>query len=204
NLGPMTRNELCEAIVKPAEAVQVGFEPGLVDTILDDVEKRPGSLPLLQFALREMWGRLNSPLMTRADYDAIDGVEGALAKRAQAILEAATDGGEDEAAVALFRRLFTRLVTLGDDAEDTRRIVGRAELGPDAWTLAQKLANEDNRLVVTAAPVPGQETAEVVHEALIRNWPTLVEWVSRDRAFISWRNQLKPRLHEWRTNNADE
>lgn len=54
-LGPMTRDELREAIVRPAEAVQVAFEPSLVDTILDDVEKRPGSLPLLQFALREMW-----------------------------------------------------------------------------------------------------------------------------------------------------
>ena len=56
NLGPMTRDELREAIVRPASAVHAEFEPGLVDAILDDVEKRPGSLPLLQFALREMWG----------------------------------------------------------------------------------------------------------------------------------------------------
>ena len=83
----MARDELREAIVKPAEAVHVGFEPGFVDTILDDVEKRPGSLPLLQFALREMWGRLEKRLMTRGDYDAIEGVEGALAQRAQAIFD---------------------------------------------------------------------------------------------------------------------
>jgi hypothetical protein len=92
NLGPMTRDELREAIVKPAEQLEpsVAFEPGLAGTILDDVERRPGSLPLLQFALREMWGRLKTPLMTRSDYDAIGGVEGALAKRAQAIFEDAT------------------------------------------------------------------------------------------------------------------
>ena len=94
NLGPMTRDELREAIVKPAAAVQVDFEPGLVDPILDDVEKRPGSLPLLQFALREMWGRLEKPLMTRAGYEAIGGVEGALAKRAQAIFDGATREGD--------------------------------------------------------------------------------------------------------------
>ena len=82
NLGPMTRNELREAIVKPGEAAQVGFEPGLVDRILNDVQERPGSLPLLQFALREMWARLKTPLMTHADYDALGGVEGALAQRA--------------------------------------------------------------------------------------------------------------------------
>ena len=86
-LSSMTRSELREAIVKPAEASSVGFEAGLVDTILDDVEKRPGSLPLLQFALREMWGRLDRPSMTRADYDAIGGVEGSLGKRGRRFLK---------------------------------------------------------------------------------------------------------------------
>jgi energy-coupling factor transporter ATP-binding protein EcfA2 len=204
NLGPMTREELREAILKPTEAVEVEFEPGLVATILDDVEKRPGSLPLLQFALREVWGRLKTPVITRADNDAIGGVEGALAKRAQAIFADATNNETDTASVALFRRLFTRLVTLGEGAEDTRRIVGREELGPDAWALAQKLAGEDNRLVVTGAPTAGQETAEVVHEALIRNWPTLVDWVNRDRAFQLWLRQLKPRVDEWRANPSDD
>ena len=204
NLGPMTRDELREAIVKPAAAVQVDLEPGLADTILDDVEKRPGSLPLLQFALREMWGRLKTPLMTRADYDAIAGVEGALARRAQVIFEEATQQGEDTATVAVFRRLFTRLVSFGEGAEDTRRIVGREELDADAWALAQKLADEGNRLVVIASLAPGHETAEVVHEALIRNWPTLVEWVNRDRAFLLWLRELKRRVNEWLANPADE
>jgi hypothetical protein len=189
NLGPMTRDELHEAIIRPVEQLKpsVTFEPGLAGTILDDVERRPGSLPLLQFALREMWGRLKTPVMTRADYDAIGGVEGALAKRAQAIFEDATKNETDAASVALFRHLFTRLVTLGEGAEDTRRIVAREELGQQEWALAQSLAGEDNRLVVTAATTPGQETVEVAHEALIRNWPALVDWVNRDRAFIPWR-----------------
>ncbi len=182
----MTRQELREAIVKPAEAVRVGFEPGLVDTILDDVERRPGSLPLLQFALREIWRRLKRPVITRTDYDSIGGVEGALAKRAQAIFEDATKNETDSASIELFRKLFTRLVTPGEGAEDTRRTVGREELGATVWALAQKLAGEDNRLVVTGATMPGQETVEVAHEALIRNWPALVEWVNRDRAFILW------------------
>jgi hypothetical protein len=74
-------------------------------------------------------------------------------------------------------------------------------LGPDAWALAQKLADEENRLVVTAASSPGKETAEVVHEALIRNWPALV---TRDRTFQSWLRQLKPRVDEWSANKADD
>src|SRR5258708_15379926 len=201
NLGPMTREELREAIVRPAGADT--FENGLVDTLLDDVGRRPRSLPLLQFALREMWGRLDKRRMTRAIYEAIGGVEGALAKRAQAIYDTLTTSGEDTHAVMLFRRLFTRLVTLGEGAEDTRRIVGREELGQESWALAQQLAGQDNRLIVTNASAPDHETAEVVHEALIRNWPLLIEWVDRDRAFQSWLRQLKLRVDEWREHPED-
>ena len=81
-----------------------------------------------------------------------------------------------------FQRLFTRLVTLGEGQEDTRRVVDRGELGDDVWSLAQRLAGEGNRLVVTNAPAFSRETAELVHEALIRHWPTLVDWI--DRSFF--------------------
>jgi hypothetical protein len=204
NLGPMTRDELREAIVKPAEAVNVGFEPGLVDKILADVEKGPGTLPLMQFALLDCWLQLKSPIMTHAHYDAIGGVEGALARRAEMIFNAATDGGKNRAAAAVFRRLFTRLITLGEDAEATRRTVGHNELGAEEWKLAQKLAGEGNRLVVTTSTAAGQETVEVVHEALIRNWPTLVDWINQDRGLLSWRTHLKPRLNEWLANREDD
>src|SRR5215472_6713559 len=204
NLGPMTREELREAVIRPAQVKDIAFETGLVDTLLDAVTSKPGSLPLLQFALREMWRHLDKRCLTRAGYDAIGGVEGAIAQRAQAIYNQRTTNGEDEHAVTLFRQLFTRLVTLGEGRQDTRRIVGRAELGERAWELAQRLAGEGNRLVVTAAPAPGHETAEVVHEALIRSWPALTEWVNRDRAFQSWLRQLKPRVDDWGKHPEDD
>ena len=79
NLGPMNRKELQAAIRFPAERCEVSFDPGLLETLLDDVENKPGSLPLLQFALREMWGRQRNGRITRKSYDDIGGVEGALA-----------------------------------------------------------------------------------------------------------------------------
>ena len=85
NLGPMNREELRAAIVRPAENATVSFDPGLVETLLDDVQNKPGSLPLLEFALREMWGRQEKRKITRKSYDDIGGVEGALAQRAEAI-----------------------------------------------------------------------------------------------------------------------
>jgi hypothetical protein len=164
NLGPMSREELREAIIKPAGTVS--FESGLVETLLDEVTNRPGSLPLLQFALREMWSLQQGRCITRKAYDTISGVEGALARRAQTIFDTQTGNGRDDHAVQRFQRLFLRLVTLGEGAEDTRRMVGRRELGEETWALAQRLADEDNRLVVTNAPIPAssQRAGEVVRE----------------------------------------
>ena len=140
NLGPMNREELQTAIVRPAENAGVAFEPGMVETLLDAVETKPGGLPLLQFALREMWGRQERQKITRKSYDEIGGVEGALAQRAETVFAELTRNGADPAMDKAFQRLFTRLVTLGEGQEDTRRVVDRAELGDEVWGLAQRLA----------------------------------------------------------------
>ncbi len=203
NLGPMNREELQSAIVHPAEGCGVTFEPGLVETLLDTVQSKPGALPLLQFALREMWGCQQRKKITRNSYDEIGGVEGALATRAETVFSGLTRNGGDLAMDKAFQRLFTRLVTLGEGQEDTRRVVVRAELGDEGWGLAQRLAEEDNRLVVTNSS-SARETAEVVHEALIRHWPKLVDWINRDRAFQSWLRQIAAGVELWSANPNDE
>jgi hypothetical protein len=204
NLGPMSRAELRAAIVQPAENAKVSFDPGLVETLLDDVQSKPGSLPLLQFALREMWGLQEKGKITRTGYDAIGGVQGALARRAETVFAAMTANGTDAKMEADFQRLFARLVIPGEGQEDTRRIAERQELGDEAWALAQQLAGETNRLVVTNALGPSHETAEVVHEALIRNWPTLSNWINRDRTFLSWLRQIRSNLELWLADPTDE
>jgi hypothetical protein len=142
-----------------------------------------------------------------ADYHSIGDVTGALAKRAQEIYYTETDQEKNKVAITDFRRLFTHLVSLGEPAagtQDTRQVVGREELDVETWKLAQRLANEDNRLVVIAAAVPGNETVEIVHQALIRNWPTLVEWLDRERAFRSWRLQLGTHLENWQASQSED
>ena len=204
NLGPMNRHELRAAILQPAESVKVSFEPGLEETLLDDVESRPGSLPLLQFALREMWGRQERRKITRKSYDAIGGVQGALAQRAESIFAELTEHGANARMERDFQRLFMRLVSPGEGQEDTRRVAERGELGDEAWSLAQRLAGESNRLVVTNAPGPGHETGEVVHEALIRHWPRLIDWINRDRVFLAWLRQIRSNLELWSADPSDE
>ncbi|MCS6827646.1 MAG: hypothetical protein NZ553_13605 [Caldilinea sp.] len=188
-LGPMRREELRRAIEEPAHNRGVTFEPGLVDRLLDDVGESPGNLPLLQFALSELWLQRNGWQIAHEAYDAIGGVAGALARYADRVYQNLTP--EEQRAA---RRLFVQLVQPGEETGDTRRPALRSELEDAAWALAQKLA--DLRLIV-AGRSEGEESIELVHEALIRHWSLLREWMDEDRDFRRWQQRLRTFLQHW-------
>jgi WD40 repeat protein/serine/threonine protein kinase len=195
-LGPMTRAELGRAIESPAAKKRVVFEAGLVDRILDDVGDEPGNLPLLEFALTLLWERRSGLRLTHSAYEAIGRVEGSLARYADEVYEQLTAEEQKQA-----RRVFTQMVRPGEGTEDTRRLATRDELGEEDWHLAQRLA--DARLVVTSRGIDGQETVEVVHEALIRGWGRLLGWMNAERAFRSWQERLRVALRQWEDNARD-
>jgi hypothetical protein len=128
--------------------------------------------------------------LTHAAYEAIGQVEGALAHYADEVY-----AGLNQAEQTQARSLFTQLVRPGEGTEDTRRLAGRVEVGEANWALAQRLASA--RLVITGQDAGGQETVEVVHEALIRGWAQLREWMNADRAFRTWQERLRTALRQW-------
>ncbi|MGW8226376.1 MAG: nSTAND1 domain-containing NTPase, partial [Anaerolineales bacterium] len=120
---PLTAEELKEAIYRPAERVGISMEPGLAEAIVRDVIDQPGALPLLQYALTELFERRENGRLTLNAYQSIGGVLGALQRRAD---ESYT--GLDESEKEYARQMFLRLVTLGEGVEDTRRRVLLTEL----------------------------------------------------------------------------
>jgi formylglycine-generating enzyme required for sulfatase activity len=189
NVPAMNRDELRKVIEKPAERVALSFESGLIDRILNDVEKQPGSLPLLEFALKEMWdGRHGSQLKHDA-YEAMGRVEGAVARRAELIY-----GNLKPAQQDLARRIFVQLVKPGEGAEDTRRRATYAELGEAAHPIALELTK--GRLIVTSRDEVGA-TVEVAHEALIRHWDRLRGWMEEVREFRAWQERLRTSIRQW-------
>lgn len=196
-MGPMNREELRLAIEKPAELQGAAFEPGLVERILDDVGEKPGNLPLLEFTLTQLWEQQTDGWLTHSDYEAMGGVEGALAAYADQVY---ADLREEERERA--RHALVQLVQPGEGTEDTRRIATREELGDESWQLIQYLA--DKRLVVTERDAQGRETTEVVHEALIRKWNQFQEWMESDRAFRAWQEQLRTHVRGWQESGQDE
>ncbi|MEG4107485.1 nSTAND1 domain-containing NTPase [Microcoleus sp. S13_C5] len=193
----MNYEELEQVIVKPSEKLGVTFQEGLVKRILYDVESEPGNLPLLEFALTELWKWRKGKQLTHVAYEEIGEVKGALARHANEKYRSLTD--EDKEKV---RRIFIQLVHPGQGTEDTRRLATKAELGEASWGLVKQLA--DARLVVTSNPTGNQETAEVVHEALIRNWSQLRQWMETDRSFRAWQEGLRIRIEQWKKTQRDE
>jgi TIR domain/AAA ATPase domain len=191
NLGPMTREELEWAIRKPAEKIQLEFEPGLIRRILNDVGDEPGNLPLLEFVLKELWDKRRGSVLLNETYDAIGGLQGAVAAKADELLK-----GLSLAKQKILQRVFLRIVRPSESGLDTRRRAAFTELPPEGADLVVKLANE--RLLVTNQSASGlEQTVEVAHEALISNWSTLRAWVNEDREFLLWRMRLGALLTEW-------
>jgi TIR domain len=189
NLGPMRREELREVIVKPATMAGLRFEAGLADAILDDVGQEPGNLPLLEYALSELWEHRSDGELTFAAYREIGGVAGALAQRANALYDPL--GAAEKSAV---RRLMTRLVRVSaadEEGADTRRRARREEIDDDAWKLVDSFVKA--RLLVAGE----NDVVEVAHEALIRRWDRLRDWLNEDRRFLLWRQQLAVYRDAW-------
>ncbi|MEW5871145.1 MAG: SUMF1/EgtB/PvdO family nonheme iron enzyme [Chloroflexota bacterium] len=195
-LGPMNAGELRRAIELPAQERGVAFESGLVGRILGEMSGGPGDLPLLEFALTLLWQRQQDGRLAHAAYEAVGGVQGALAGYADQAFERLESPEQAQA-----RRVFTQLVQPGLGTEDTRRLASRAELGEDAWGLVVRLA--DARLVVTDQAAGGEQVAEVAHEALIRDWGRLRGWMEADRAFRDWQERLRAARRQWQGSRQD-
>ncbi|HSF76051.1 MAG TPA: WD40 repeat domain-containing protein, partial [Microcoleus sp.] len=196
-LGAMNREELSEVIETPADKLGVKFADGLVKRILEDVENEPGNLPLLEFALTELWKRRKGKELSHTAYEEIGEVQGALTTYANAQYQLLNPSEQKQV-----QRIFIQLVRPGEGAEDTRRMALKAELGEQSWSLVKQLA--DARLVVTSRNSASIDTVEVVHEALIKNWGQLRDWMSADHDFRSWQERLRAAIQQWQEAQQDE
>jgi WD40 repeat protein len=193
-IGGMVRTELQAAIEEPAKKRNVYLETGLTEHILNDVGEEQGNLPLLEFALTELWKDQENSLLTRLKYDEIGGVENALCRHAEGVYDALKEGDKERT-----KQIFMKLVSPGEGTEYTRQLATRAELGEENWDLVTHLATA--RLVVSNRNETTEiETVEIVHEALIKAWPDLRKWIEENDTFLRWKKRLKVAFLEWERN----
>ncbi len=213
----MRRYELISVVRNPATVLGLQFEDGLVETIVNDAldttfkdRKDAGSstvLPLLEFALTQLWERRQDGMLTRDAYERIGGVTGGLSQWANQAYYSF-----EERQRPLVRRLFTSLVHLGDKEQhipDTRR---RRELSSlvhteaeraEVYEVIQRLVT--GRLLVISQEVGSKrETIEIIHDALLWEWGLLRQWMQEDRNFLLWHQELERRVWAWVETGRDD
>jgi tetratricopeptide (TPR) repeat protein len=203
-IGAMNRSELFRAIVQPLAQEGWKIQEGLVEVILDDVGYEPGALPLLSHALLETWKRRRGRTLTLSGYNEAGGVRGAIAQTAETVFLRRLSPEQQPIA----RMIFIRLAELSDDAQDTRR---RAEFSELITRSTDELMIEvvldiltDSRLVTLDTVEPGSvRVVEVAHEALIREWSTLRNWLETDRQALILHRQLTNSTQDWIKLNRD-
>lgn len=200
---PLTADEVERAIAGPAQRVGLRLEKGLVSTIIREAGNQPGTLPLMQHALLELFERREGRTLTNKVYREIGGVLGALVRSAEVIYALLDHAGQSAT-----RQLFLRLVTLGEGTEDTRRRVLREEV--------EHLSEHNSQLAVVIGafgrarllsfdhdPITRGATIEVAHEALLKEWTRLREWLNESRTDVRIQRQLATAAHEWQNAGGD-
>lgn len=203
-IGTMDAAGLRCAIEEPAKQAGWELEPGLADLILRDVGvsgdqslPEPGGLPLLEHAMLETWQRRRGRVLTLEGYAESGGVRGAIAQTADRVFGRLSPEDQN-----LARQVFLRLTELGESMQDTRRRAAFSELralgvsGPAVESLLDVLAQA--RLLTL-----GEETAEVAHEALIREWPALQRWLAEDRDGLRLHRHLTESAAAWERSGRD-
>ncbi len=211
DLRPPTPNEIRNMIRLPAEAAGLHFEQDretgqrLEDALRDTASATPESLPLLEHVLSLLYDQQSTrgdDLLRWSDYRELGELKGALAKHAEAVFS--TLGPDDQRAFPLVMR---HLVTLGQGEEEVpnrrtvpyRDFVGSGETDRDQKAGAKGFVDLfiQKRLLVADTDPQGEVTVCVAHEALLREWQRVKEWLTENREFLRMRDRLDSSLKLW-------
>jgi len=200
---PMTAIELERAISEPAIGVGAELDPGLGGRIAAEVEGQPGMLPLVQYAMTDLFERRDGARITTRDYEASGGVRGPLRTRPEAIYRDLSAEGQQAV-----RQVFLHLVALGEDGQGSRRRVNRSDLtsivGYEHSVRFVIDAFGDARLLsFDRHPVTRTPTVEIAHDALLREWSRLRGWIDDHRSDVRLHQRLADATADWMSSDRD-
>jgi tetratricopeptide (TPR) repeat protein len=200
--------QLSQMIRRPAEAADVAFEihattnVPLNDVIAEEVGREPGALPLLSYVLDQLYRadiiEAQGDTLTYATYEKLGRLQGAIAKKADAVLQ----GCSPEDRLALGSVLFA-LVSKGTEEGDVERNIARRvplstfAPGTPRRRLVDAFLDAGARLLVTDANQGASASVRVAHEALISSWPTAREFVQNNAEALHIRRRIEERYARW-------
>src|SRR5579885_276034 len=197
---PMDVEDLRSVIERPAlqPDVRLTFDEDLVGDLLFDMHGQTGALPLLEFTLDQLFQHRRGYRLTRSAYEEIGGVRGALSRHAESTYAALPD----EAHRQLARALFVRLIQPGTEGQEPiRRRADLTEVSLESAEQTRQMRAVIDAFVgarlLTINQVAGITTLEVGHEALLREWPRLGEWMREASEDMRLQQELSNDVAEW-------
>jgi GAF domain-containing protein len=195
---PMTLADLYDVVQKPAKENGLQFDDGLATEIVFNIREEVGALPLLQFTLDQLFESRDDRTLTQAAYKKLGGVHGALAQHA----EETFNNLPSEQHKILSRVLFLRLIDTGlTDQDMTRRRAIGSELNLTDAEASLILRETAQIFVVARLLVTNQtgneNTIEVSHEALIREWDRLQNWINISRDDMRLQQDISRDARKW-------
>ena len=188
-LKPLNEEGIREAIVGPARLKGVTFQrEETVESLVNFTVRTDGALPLLQFALAELWTVRQEAEITPRALESIGGVEGALARHGDNLL-----GTLQPAQRKAARRLLMSLVTL-EGTRNRRTLEELTQNDPAAAPALEALVK--GRLLV-GRESPDGALYEVAHEALIKGWRTLSKWLEEAAESRAVKHRLEIATNDW-------
>ena len=202
-ITPLTASELRESIEAPAARIGLKFEEGVVNALLNDILGEPAALPLLQFTLLKLWEKRERNRVTWEAYKKLGGGRQALARSADEFYNQLIP--EEQVTM---RRILLKMVKADEGLEMTSQRVPRAALYQKAEA-NDRIDRVLGRLIkarlvrVSEGDMATDDQVEVAHEALLRNWPRLVEWLEEERVALRQRQRLTAAAEAWQRLNRD-
>ncbi len=205
-VGALSEGEVRDAIEKPAFAAGLMLEPGLTDLLLRDLRSgesaeraEGGALPLLAYALLSTWQRRDGRALTLAGYQAAGGISSAVAQEAERLYAALAPEGK-----AAARATLLAMVRIGDGTEDTRQSADLHELSRRGFgDESGAFARARDELAAARLITLRSGGADITHEALLRAWPRLREWIEEDRAGLLTHQRLGDAAAAWERAGRD-
>ncbi len=201
---PLTSADLRKAIEEPAKRIGLKFEPGIVDTLIKDILGEPAGLPLLQFTLLQLWEERERNRITWRNYRALGDARQALSLTAEKFYNGLIPEKQEAA-----RRIILKMVRPGEGLEVTSNRVKRSELyrlGIPKYRIEEVLDEliKQGLVRLTKGDVPENDQLEVTHEALIRSWGQLGDWLNDERVNMRQRIRLTAASRQWLEHGRDQ
>jgi WD40 repeat protein len=201
HVGTLDNSSLREAVLRPAERIGLRFEDGLLEELVRQVIGEPAGLPLLQFTLLQLWNNKERNRITWSAYEKVGVPREALGNKAESVYQQFSRELQ-----TIVERSFMRLVRPGENNEvvNNRVLVRRILMVgiPSQVQLVIDRLVEEGLLRVTGKRDDDRQV-EVTHEALIRNWPRLGEWVQDQREQMRTRLRFTSAAEAWIESGRD-